>query len=187
LPSSSGSGTAATPACRRSPAASGAGSTSRWESPATPSCCSSPTTGFDPAARRQSWDLIARLRALGKTIVLTTHYMDEAQQLADRVAVIAHGRVIAEGTPDTLGRGTGEAAVVSFRLPEQVELAELPLPPGAALDPADRRLSLRTATPARDLAPLLAWAAERHTELEGLTVTRPSLEDVYLQLTEEPA
>ena len=146
-----------------------------------------PTTGFDPAARRQSWDLITRLRRLGKTIVLTTHYMDEAQHLADRVAVIAHGKVIADGTPDALGRGAGEAAVVGFRVPDEVEIAELPLPPGAELERGERRLSLRTATPTRDLAPLLAWAAERDTELEGLTVGRPSLEDVYLQLTEEPA
>jgi ABC-2 type transport system ATP-binding protein len=146
-----------------------------------------PTTGFDPAARRQSWDLIARLRELGKTILLTTHYMDEAQHLADRVVVIARGRVIADGAPDTLGRGAGETAVVAFRLPEDVAIADLPLPRGAHVQRAERRLSLRTATPTRDLAPLLAWAAERDTELEGLTVSRPSLEDVYLQLTEEPA
>jgi ABC-2 type transport system ATP-binding protein len=146
-----------------------------------------PTTGFDPAARRQSWELIARLRELGKTILLTTHYMDEAQHLADRVAVIAHGRVIAEGTPDTLGRGAGETAVVAFRLPDGVEMSDLPLPPDATLRPGDRRLSLRTATPTRDLFPLLAWAAARDTELEELTVSRPSLEDVYLQLTKEPA
>jgi ABC-2 type transport system ATP-binding protein len=113
--------------------------------------------------------------------------MDEAQHLADRVVVIAHGRVIAEGTPDTPGRGSGEPAVVAFRLPDEVEIAELPLPPGADFEPGERRLSLRTATPTRDLAPLLAWATERDTELEGLTVSRPSLEDVYLQLTEEPA
>jgi ABC-2 type transport system ATP-binding protein len=146
-----------------------------------------PTTGFDPAARRQSWDLIARLRGLGKTILLTTHYMDEAQHLADRVVVIAHGRVIAEGAPETLGRGAGEAAVVSFRLPDDVAVAELPLPPRAQVVPGENRLHLRTAKPTRDLAPLLAWAAERDTELEGLTVARPSLEDVYLQLTEEAA
>jgi ABC-2 type transport system ATP-binding protein len=145
-----------------------------------------PTTGFDPAARRQSWNLIARLRELGKTILLTTHYMDEAQHLADRVAVIAHGRVIAEGTPDTLGRGAGDAAVVTFQLPDDVEIADLPLPAGAEVEPEGRRLSLRTATPTRDVAPLLTWAAERDTELEGLTISRPSLEDVYLQLTEEP-
>jgi ABC-2 type transport system ATP-binding protein len=146
-----------------------------------------PTTGFDPAARRQSWELIDRLRGLGKTILLTTHYMDEAQHLADRVVVIARGRVIAEGAPDTLGRGADETAVVAFRLPDGVEISELPLPRGAEVEPGERRLSLRTATPTRDLAPLLAWAAARGTELEGLTVSRPSLEDVYLQLTEAPA
>src|SRR3954466_7124342 len=87
-----------------------------------------PTTGFDPSARRQSWELIARLRELGKTIVLTTHYMDEAQHLADRVVVIARGSVIAEGPPDALGRGVGEAAVVAFRVPYGVAADELPLP-----------------------------------------------------------
>src|SRR4051794_8171516 len=139
-----------------------------------------PTTGFDPAARRQSWELISGLRRLGKSILLTTHYMDEAQQLADRVVVIARGRIIAEGTPDTLGRD--QATIVAFRLPEG---ADAPLPAGAEIDRGHVRL--RTATPTRDLAPLLAWAADRGLELEGLTVTRPTLEDVYLQLTEEPS
>jgi ABC-2 type transport system ATP-binding protein len=146
-----------------------------------------PTTGFDPAARRHSWELIGRLRDLGKTILLTTHYMDEAQALADRVVVIAHGRVIAEGTPTTLGRGVTEAAVVAFHLAEGVAVAELPLPDGARVQRRERRVSFRTPAPTRDLAPLLAWAADRGAELEGLTVSRPSLEDVYLQLTEEPA
>jgi ABC-2 type transport system ATP-binding protein len=146
-----------------------------------------PTTGFDPAARRQSWDLIARLRQLGRTILLTTHYMDEAQHLADRVAVIAHGKVIAEGTPDTLGRAAGETAVVAFRLPGEMTVAQLPLPPGAEVQRGERGLVLHTASPTRDLALLLVWAAERDIELEGLTVSRPSLEDVYLQLTEEVA
>jgi ABC-2 type transport system ATP-binding protein len=143
-----------------------------------------PTTGFDPAARRQSWDLIDRLRALGKTILLTTHYMDEAQQLADRVVVISHGRVIAEGTPDSLGRSATEAALVSFRVPADLDPDDLPLPDGVA---AERTVRFRTPTPTRDLAPLLSWAAVRGAELEALAVTRPSLEDVYLQLTEEPA
>jgi ABC-2 type transport system ATP-binding protein len=146
-----------------------------------------PTTGFDPAARRQSWELIARLRDLGKTILLTTHYMDEAQALADRVVVIAHGRVIAEGTPATLGRGAAEAAAVAFRVPDGIAVADLPLPDGVRVERRERRLSFRTPTPTRDLAPLLAWAAGRGAELEGLTVSRPSLEDVYLELTEEPA
>jgi ABC-2 type transport system ATP-binding protein len=126
-----------------------------------------PTTGFDPGARRRSWELIARLRALGKTILLTTHYMEEAQALADRVVVLAGGRVVAEGTPESLAAAAGEA-IVSYRAGGRVE-------------------RLRTATPTADLLPLLSAAAERGEELEGLTVTRPSLEDVYLQLTEEPA
>ena len=146
-----------------------------------------PTTGFDPAARRRSWELIADLKDLGKTILLTTHYMEEAQFLADRVVVIANGRVIAEGTPDTLGRGQAEAALVTFRTPAGFDASELPLPDEAALEHNGATLSFRTPTPTADLAPLLSWAAVRGIELEGLAVTRPTLEDVYLQLTEEPA
>ena len=110
-----------------------------------------PTTGFDPSARRHAWELIGGLRELGKTILLTTHYMEEAQVLADRVVVLAGGRVIAEGTPDTLGGG-GES-IVSYR--------------------ADGRVGrFTTTTPTRDLAPILCRAADRGEELEGLTVTR---------------
>jgi ABC-2 type transport system ATP-binding protein len=138
-----------------------------------------PTTGFDPAARRQSWELIAGLRARGRTILLTTHYMEEAQRLADRVAVLADGRLIAVAAPDELS--DDDAAVVSFRLPDGVDPADMPL------EAEGREIAFRTATPTRDLAPLLSWAAVRGYELEGLTVTRPSLEDVYLKLTEEAA
>jgi ABC-2 type transport system ATP-binding protein len=138
-----------------------------------------PTTGFDPSARRQSWELIGGLRDLGKTILLTTHYMDEAQHLADRVVVIARGRVIAEGTPDSLGRDTGET-VISFTVPDG---ADLPVPAQARMERS--LVSWTTTTPTRDLAPVLAWAAERGVELHNLSVSRPSLEDVYLQLTQE--
>ena len=124
-----------------------------------------PTTGFDPSARRQAWELVARLRELGKTILLTTHYMEEAQVLADRVVVLSRGRVIAEGAPDSLGGG-GES-IVSYRRD-------------------GRHVRFATHTPTADLAPVLCRAAERGEELEGLTVTRPTLEDVYLELTEEP-
>src|SRR3954465_4355060 len=146
-----------------------------------------PTTGFDPAARRQSWELIEGLKDLGKTILLTTHYMDEAQHLADRVVVIARGKVIAEGTPHTLGRGADDAALVAFRVPYGVSAVELPLPEGAEVERRDRQLSFRTHTPTRDLAPLLGWAADNEIELEALAVPRPTLEDVYLELTKEPA
>jgi ABC-2 type transport system ATP-binding protein len=144
-----------------------------------------PTTGFDPAARRHSWELIDGLRALGKTILLTTHYMDEAQYLADRVVVIAGGRIIAEGTPDSLGRGVADASLVSFRVPVGIDADDMPLPDG--VERRNGTVSFRTTTPTGDLAPLLSWAVVRGAELESLTISRPSLEDVYLQLTQEPA
>src|SRR4051794_22731036 len=111
-----------------------------------------PTTGFDPSARRQSWELISSLRELGKTILLTTHYMDEAQHLADRIVVLAKGRIIADAEPDALGRE--DAAIVAFRLPAFHE--GLPLPAGAMIERDHVRF--RTETPTRDLAPLLEWA-----------------------------
>jgi ABC-2 type transport system ATP-binding protein len=142
-----------------------------------------PTTGFDPAARRQSWELIERLRADGTTILLTTHYLDEAQHLADRVVVVARGRIIADGAPDELGRGGVQAAQVAFRLPGGVPAAAAPLPADAAVEAG--RVRFATLAPTRDLARLTAWAVVRGEELDGLTVTRPNLEDAYLELTRE--
>jgi ABC-2 type transport system ATP-binding protein len=135
-----------------------------------------PTTGFDPAARRRSWELIRRLRSLGKTILLTTHYIEEAQRLADRVVVIGSGRVIATGTPDGLARE--RPTVISFRVPA----------PGIPLPQAPQQgetVTLSTETPTKTLLPLLTWADIHGYELGGLSVTQPSLEDVYLQLTRE--
>jgi ABC-2 type transport system ATP-binding protein len=143
-----------------------------------------PTTGFDPSARRRSWSLVENLRSLGKTILLTTHYMDEAQHLADRVAVLAGGRIVAEGAPEMLaGRANGDA-LVRFRLPDGVRVGELPVGASVELELEDGFVSFRTDAPTRALAPLLGWATERGNELEALTVTRPTLEDVYLELTE---
>jgi ABC-2 type transport system ATP-binding protein len=146
-----------------------------------------PTTGFDPSARRRAWALVDGLRSLNKTILLTTHYIEEAQRLADHVAVIAAGRIVAQGSPSTLaGREVG-TALVSFVRPEGITLDELPLPAGVAVQHADGHVAFRTATPTRDLTPLVLWADVHRRELEGLTVTRPSLEDVYLELTEARA
>lgn len=140
-----------------------------------------PTTGFDPSARRNSWALIRGLRALGKTILLTTHYMDEAQNLADRVAVLVDGRVVAEGPPETLaGRETGEA-VIEFRLPEGFARSDLPDDlPRVAIDGG--AAVLHTDEPTRVMYTLSGWALARDIELSGLTITRPSLEDIYLEL-----
>jgi ABC-2 type transport system ATP-binding protein len=143
-----------------------------------------PTTGFDPSARRRSWEAINRLRSLGKSILLTTHYMEEAQQLADRVAVIVAGRVVSEGAPETLTARAEGAAVVSFRVPDGVAPEQLPLPDDADPVRDNGRLSFTTTAAGRDLLPLLAWSWEHSQELDGLTVTRPSLEDVYLELTD---
>ena len=124
-----------------------------------------PTTGFDPAARRAAWQMIRSLRSLGKTILLTTHYLDEAEQLADRVAVLREGRIVREGTPSEL---TGDTSETEIRYRRN-----------------GREVVLRTTEPTRVLNELTAEALAAGRELEGLTVRRPTLEDVYLLLTAE--
>jgi ABC-2 type transport system ATP-binding protein len=139
-----------------------------------------PTTGFDPSARRQAWDAIAGLRGLGKTIFLTTHYMEEAQRLADRVAIISGGQIVAEGTPGELGGRQLAATEIRF----QAGPGDDGLP--APFDKASRDggvVSLHTQSPVEDLNRLTSWALERGIELSELEVRRPSLEDVYLELT----
>jgi len=129
-----------------------------------------PTTGFDPAARRAAWETIRSLRALGKTVLLTTHYLDEAQELADRVAIIKDGRILAVGTPAELGVGAATRVRVSWR----DESGELQL--------------REVEDPTELVHELTAAALERGESVRELTVTRPSLEDVYLELTaDEPA
>jgi ABC-2 type transport system ATP-binding protein len=139
-----------------------------------------PTTGFDPSARRQFWEVIASLKQLGKTVFLTTHYMDEAQRLADRVAIIAAGRIVAEGRPDELGDREHRPASIRFRVDGAA--SELP----AALEATRRangELEITTSSPVEVLHRLTGWAMDRSLELEGLEVSRPSLEDIYLELT----
>ena len=144
-----------------------------------------PTTGFDPSARRRAWGLVNNLRNLGKTILLTTHYMDEAQNLADRVAVIAKGRIVAEGTPDTLAGRDAAHSVITFLLPAGVTLAGLPEMVRASAGPVGNPMKIRTRSATAMLHALTGWAMERGHELAGLSVTQPSLEDIYLQLTGE--
>jgi ABC-2 type transport system ATP-binding protein len=122
-----------------------------------------PTTGFDPAARRAAWEMIRSLRSLGKTVLLTTHYLDEAEQLADRVAVMREGRIVRVGTPAELTTTELQTEIRYRRNGEEV--------------------LLQTDEPTRVLAELTADAVARGEELEGLQVRRPSLEDVYLALT----
>jgi ABC-2 type transport system ATP-binding protein len=140
-----------------------------------------PTTGFDPSARRESWDLVRNLAGTGTTVILTTHYMDEAQVLADRLAIIAAGRIVAEGTPESLGGRDTAAAHIRFLLPPGVALDELPVTPGT-VSPTGA-VTITTEDDLRVLHRLTGWAIDRKVELTGLTVGRPSLEDVYLELT----
>jgi len=143
-----------------------------------------PTTGFDPSARHHAWEVIANLRSLGKTIFLTTHYMDEAQALADRVAVIAAGDIVAKGTPATLGGRDRAMSDVSFGLLSGASVSQLPteLIPVAQL--RDGRVHITTREPARVLYALAGWALSHGDDLCDLTVGRPTLEDIYLKLTE---
>ncbi|HEU4480249.1 MAG TPA: ABC transporter ATP-binding protein [Actinomycetota bacterium] len=140
-----------------------------------------PTTGFDPSARRQAWDMIADLKSLGKTVFLTTHYMDEAQRLADRVAIIVEGRIVALGPPGALVGAEAAATIIRFTLPDGMslppQLAEDVVVQGAA------GVTLKTTEPLPVLHRLTGWALESSVELQELAVDRPSLEDVYLELT----
>jgi ABC-2 type transport system ATP-binding protein len=144
-----------------------------------------PTTGFDPAARRSAWDVIASLRELGKTIFLTTHYMEEAQALADRVAILAAGRIVAEGPPDQLGDREERATLVTFRLPPGTAAEGLPSSVRGRARIDGLEVSLHLDDPVPVLGELTAWATERRVGLPGLEVRRPSLEDIYLELTAE--
>jgi ABC-2 type transport system ATP-binding protein len=144
-----------------------------------------PTTGFDPSARRTAWHVIEGLRALGKTVFLTTHYMDEAENLADRIAVIAGGQIVAEGTPGTLGGRNAMAATIRFTLPAGVGADDLPAELRALLSGEGDRTTLTSTTPLPHLRVLADWALGRGFDLPDLDVSRPTLEDVYLQLTEE--
>jgi ABC-2 type transport system ATP-binding protein len=140
-----------------------------------------PTTGFDPSARRGAWDMVRNLKSLGKTVVLTTHYMDEAENLADRVAIMVQGQIVAQGTPSELVRGNGSTAI-RFRL----ESRDLRMPAEIGAEPAgdDGRYTLTTDTPTESLHQLTGWAMENGMDLEELSVAPSSLEDVFVEIAE---
>jgi ABC-2 type transport system ATP-binding protein len=142
-----------------------------------------PTTGFDPAARRQAWSTIRSLCELGKTVFLTTHYMDEAQYLADRVAVVRAGEIIALGRPDELGGRDARPAEIRFALPGGWSLGDIPELPGARLSGDGDRVLVETPEAVWATNVLTTWALDRDIELRHFSVTQPSLEDIYLELT----
>ncbi len=141
-----------------------------------------PTTGFDPSARRAAWEMIDGLRELGKTIFLTTHYLDEAEALADRIAVLRAGLIVAEGTPTTLGGRDRAPYQITFTLPDKIAIDSLPVP-ARPLDESGRVL-VESEQVMATMHVLTGWAIDRGAEVADLHVHRPALEDVYLGLTE---
>jgi ABC-2 type transport system ATP-binding protein len=142
-----------------------------------------PTTGFDPSARREAWEVIKNLATLGMTVLLTTHFMDEAQFLADRVAVIVAGRIVAEGPPATLGERDLAKARIRYRPPSGAT------PPGGLFAPPgpDGYIEITPGDVLQALHELTGWAIDYGASLDDLEVTRPSLEDIYLSLTDAPS
>ena len=141
-----------------------------------------PTTGLDPSARRDLWELVRNLTGSGVTIVLTTHYMDEAQTLADRLVILADGVVAAEGTFDELVGRLGEATTISFREHDAVPAVVIGQHLGVAMRADGGRAEFASVNPQRDLHRLLGWADEHSVELEHLSVQRSSLEDLFLSI-----
>jgi ABC-2 type transport system ATP-binding protein len=146
-----------------------------------------PTTGFDPQARREAWNMIQGLRDLGTTILLTTHYMDEAQHLADRLTILRDGVVVAQGTAAQLTQQSGGGTVIRFVAPPGVGADQLQQASGVAPELAGNRVTLRTERPQHVLYRLTSWAEDAHVELDGLEVTRPTLDDVFVELTGDMA
>jgi ABC-2 type transport system ATP-binding protein len=144
-----------------------------------------PTTGLDPEARRQLWAVIGKLTAGGTTVLLTTHYLEEAQQLARRLIVLAAGRVVADATPDQL-RGSGALPAIRLPLSGGEPIGDLPDRLARHADPGRGELRVRTADVTADLGVLIGWARRHRLDLTGLEVGPPSLEEAYLALTGKP-
>jgi ABC-2 type transport system ATP-binding protein len=145
-----------------------------------------PTTGFDAAARRNAWDLIRSLGDDGTTVVLTSHYLDEVEHLADRVGVLARGRLVAEGTPATLTGALG-TTTIRFQLPADTTVGEIVGRWGSDVSNHAGVVTFTTESPTAALHSMTSWAVERGVELAAISVTRPSLEDMFLELTANEA
>jgi ABC-2 type transport system ATP-binding protein len=145
-----------------------------------------PTTGFDPGARREAWSMIEGLKNLGTTVLLTTHYMDEAEHLADRVAIIRSGKIVATGAPSSLGAREESAAVITFvAASDGVDHDALSREIGVSVELSNGVLMLRAKDDQATLRRLLDWSERTGVRLQGLEVRRPSLEDMFLELTAE--
>jgi ABC-2 type transport system ATP-binding protein len=142
-----------------------------------------PTTGFDPTARREAWQTIESLKDIGKTVLLTTHYMEEAQYLSDRVAIIRAGEIVAEGKPGEIGGTATAQTQISFIAPEGIEPATIASEAGAQAEREGTKIELRTFDPQRTLLRLMTWADHSQLALEDIEVRKPTLEDVFLELT----
>ena len=140
-----------------------------------------PTAGLDPEARRSCWATVDNLRQAGTTVLLTTHYLDEADHLADRVVILSAGRIVADTSPADLRARSGPTSV-RFPLPAGAPIGDLPFRLAAHIDPADRLLAIRTTDVAAHLGELVAWAQRNDVDLSGLAVGPPSLEDAYLAI-----
>ncbi len=141
-----------------------------------------PTTGLDPAARRGMWALIEGLRSAGKTVFLTTHYMEEAQRLADRIVILRAGAIAASGTAEQLSRALGHATRITFLAPSHVGPAQVAAVVGASVEQDGQWLGFRSNQAQRDLTALLRWAQEDGFELVGIRVSPPTLDDVFVEL-----
>jgi ABC-2 type transport system ATP-binding protein len=144
-----------------------------------------PTTGFDPSARRDAWNMIEGLQKLGKTIFLTTHYMDEAQHLADRVAILRRGELVAIGDLDEIGAKVGQRSVIRFRMPSGASTADIGEIVEAPVELSGEVATITVDNAQRPLYRLTGWAEERGIVLDGLEAVHPTLEDIFLELTDD--
>jgi ABC-2 type transport system ATP-binding protein len=146
-----------------------------------------PTTGFDPTARRAAWSMIEELSRLGKTVLLTTHYMDEAQRLADRIGILRDGDLVAVGSVEEIGAGLRAEAIIRFRIPDGIDVPVIAAEAESPVDVSGDTATIRAVEPQQALYRLTSWAEHERIQLRGLEVSRPTLEEMFLELTANEA